>query len=32
MEALPLMESIVNARPQRFGDYASVVKYGISSG
>ena len=32
MEALPMMENIVNARPQRFGDYPSVVKYGISSG
>lgn len=32
LEALPLMENIVNARPRRFGDLQTVIKYGINSG
>jgi len=32
MDALPCMESIVNNRPSKFPDLASVVKYGVSSG
>ena len=32
MESLPIMDSIVNNRPSKFPDLASVVKYGVSSG
>lgn len=32
LEALPVMDSIVAARPTRFADLQSVVKYGITSG
>ena len=32
MEALPFMERFVKARPPRFGDIASVIKYGLQNG